>query len=229
MFSALFYVYSILLCTVFLLVSGVAWVVTVPFDKGRRVVHELSRALTMLFFATPPRWRATVKGLEHVDRNKAYVIVMNHRAMLDIGALYYVPLNFRWVSKREIYKMPFFGQFLWLHGDICIDRNKPREAAEQLLTDGQKWLGRGVSVAIFPEGTRSKTDKLGRFKRGAFDLAEMAGVEVLPVVVRGSDRILKPGGGVNWRSRVRVEVLKPRRNPDMEQLREAMQEVYDKL
>ena len=73
-----------------------------------------------------------------------------------VRIFYYIPLNFRWVSKREVFKTPFFGQFLLLHGDICIDRGHAAEALEQLVRDGKKWISRGASVAIFPEGTRSK-------------------------------------------------------------------------
>ena len=119
------------------------------FDKGRRVVHELSRILVRTFFAIPPRWRQRVEGLEHVDRKKSYVIVLNHNTVIDIPTLYYIPLNFRWVSKREVFKTPFFGQYLILHGDICINRGRASEALEQMVRDGKLWISRGASVAVF--------------------------------------------------------------------------------
>ena len=104
-----------------MLLSAVALVVCWPFDKARRTVHELSRVLVRIFFFIPPFWRQRVIGREYADRSKSYVIVLNHNTVIDIPALYCIPLNFRWVSKREIFKVPFFGQFLVLHGDICID------------------------------------------------------------------------------------------------------------
>ena len=122
MLSAIYYLFLVLLCTFFMILSAVALVVCRPFDPGRRVVHNLSRVLVRIFFFIPPLWRTRVEGLEHIERGKAYVIVLNHSTVIDIPALYYVPLNFRWVSKREVFKVPFFGQFLHLHGDICIDR-----------------------------------------------------------------------------------------------------------
>jgi len=76
-----------------------------------------------------------VEGLEHVDRKKSYVIVLNHNTVIDIPTLYYIPLNFRWVSKREVFKTPFFGQYLILHGDICINRGRASEALEQMVRD----------------------------------------------------------------------------------------------
>lgn len=209
MLSLLFYLYAVVLCTVFLVLSAVALVVTWPFDKGRRTVHELSRILVRLFFGLPPLWRKRVEGLEFVDRKKAYVIVLNHRAMTDIPALYFVPLNFRWVSKREVFRIPFFGQFLRLHGDICIDRGHGTEAMEQLLRDGRLWLSRGASVAIFPEGTRSRDGSLHRFKAGAFELAREAGAEILPVVLDGTTTLVRPNRLFRWRNTIRVRVLPP--------------------
>ncbi len=209
MLSILFYLFLVLLCTLFMLLSAVALVVCWPFDKGRRVVHELSRVLVRIFFFVPPRWRQRVIGLEHVDRSKQYVIVLNHNTVIDIPALYCVPLNFRWVSKREVFKVPFFGQFLVLHGDICIDRGRAAEAMEQLLRQGRMWIRRGASIAIFPEGTRSKDGEIHRFKAGAFTLAKEAGVEILPVVLHGTKTLVRKNLLFNWGNRITLRVLPP--------------------
>ncbi len=209
MLSILFYLFLVVICTLFLVLSAVALVLTWPFQRSRRIVHELSRALVRIFFFVPPLWRHRIDGLEHVDRKRPYVIVINHRAMTDIPSLYFLPLNFRWVSKREVFRLPFFGQFLSLHGDICIDRSHATEAMEQLLREGRRWLGRGVSVAIFPEGTRSKDGEIHRFKTGAFMLAAEAGVDVLPVVMEGTTTIFRPNGLFNWRNRLMLRVLPP--------------------
>ncbi len=209
MLSCIYYLFLALLCLVFMLLSAVALVVCYPFDRARRTVHELSRILVRIFFAIPPFWRQRRIGMEHVDRNKSYVIVLNHNAMVDIPTLYYVPLNFRWVSKREVFAIPFFGQFLMLHGDICIDRGRAAEALEQLVREGRKWIARGASVAIFPEGTRSKDGEIHRFKAGAFTLAKEAGVEILPVVLDGTRTLVKKSRMFNWGNRITLRVLPP--------------------
>lgn len=209
MISAIFYIFLVLLCTLFMVLSAVALVVCWPFDKARRVVHELSRILVRTFFAIPPCWRQRVEGLEHVDRKKSYVIVVNHNTVIDIPALYYIPLNFRWVSKREVFKTPFFGQYLVLHGDICINRGRASVALEQMVRDGKLWIARGASVAVFPEGTRSKDGEIHRFKAGAFTLAREAGVDILPVVLDGTRSLIKPNGMFNWRNRITLRVLPP--------------------
>lgn len=209
MLSVIYYLFLVLLCTLFMLLSVVALVVCWPFDRARRVVHELSRILVRIFFMIPPFWKQRVIGREFVDRKKSYVIVLNHNTVIDIPTLYYVPLNFRWVSKREVFKVPFFGQFLILHGDICINRGKAAEAMEQLLREGKMWISRGASVAIFPEGTRSKDGEIHRFKAGAFTLAKEAGVEILPIVLDGTATLIKKNTMFNWGNRITLRVLPP--------------------
>lgn len=209
MLSLIYYLFLIGLCTVLMILSAVALVLCWPFDKARRVVHELSRVAVRIFFGIPPFWRFRVEGLEHVDKKGRYVIVLNHQAMSDIPALYRVPLNFRWVSKREVFKIPFFGQLLRLHGDICIDRGRAAEAMEQLLRDGSLWINRGASVAIFPEGTRSKDGEIHRFKAGAFELARKAEVPILPVVLEGTERLVKKNRAFGWHNTVTIKVLEP--------------------
>lgn len=209
MLSAIYYIFSLLLCTLFVVLSAVAWLLCFPFDKGRRVVHELSRMMVRIFFFIPPCWRQQVIGREYIDKRKQYIIVMNHNRMLDIPALYYIPLNFRWVSKREVFRLPFFGQLLWLHGDICIDRGRAADAMKQLLRESKRWIGHGASIAIFPEGTRSKDGEIHRFKAGAFVLAKAVGVEILPVVIEGTRTLVRKNALFNWRNRITLRVLPP--------------------
>lgn len=210
MFSALYYLVCVVLCVVVLLLSLVALVVCYPFDPGRRVVHELSRVLTRIFFFIPPLWRHRVIGVENADPEKAYIIVLNHNAMIDIPSLYFVRgMNFRWVSKREVFRLPFFGQFLLLHGDIPIDRGHGSEALKQMIERGRVWIKRGVSISIFPEGTRSKDGEIHRFKSGAFILAKECDVEILPVVLDGTRTVFKKNRLFNWRNTITVKVLEP--------------------
>lgn len=231
MFTLLFGIYTFVICTVMLLLSVVAFVLTVPFDKQRKVVHELSRALVYMFVMVPPMWKRRVEGLEHIEKDKPYVIVINHQSMVDIMMLYLVPMTFRWVSKREVYRIPFIGRFLLLHGDITIDRKQGSKAMRKVMEKGQMWLGRGVSVSMFPEGTRSKDGEIHRFKAGAFALAKEAGVGILPVVMDGSSTMFKPSMMIDWRNEFVVKVLpsvsaeevaKTDQNELMEQVREKM-------
>lgn len=208
-FNILYYIFILVAVTVFLIASFLAYLLTVPFDKSRRAVHALSRGISMVFLRTLPLWRTRVEGLENIDKEQVYVIVLNHRSMVDILMLYWTPLNFRWVSRDGIKKVPFIGPYMWLHGDILIPLDQPRKAIAKIMSDGCMWLrDRKVCVAIFPEGTRSKTGEIGRFKPTAFALAKEAGVAVLPVVLDGSDVVGKKGR-LPWRHTFTVKVLEP--------------------
>lgn len=209
MLSLIFYIYTIGICTIMLIISALALVVTFPFDKKRKIVHELSRLLVNMFYIVPPRWKRHVEGTQNLDPNKSYVIVINHRSMTDIMALYFVKLQFRWVSKREVFRIPFFGQFLVLHGDIAIERGNGAEAMRKVIANGRKWLDRGVSVAIFPEGTRSKDGEIHRFKSGAFALAKEAGADILPVVMEGTNSMVRKNRLFNWKNTIKIKILPP--------------------
>ena len=163
----------------------------------------------MCFWYGVPTWRRKIEGLENIDKKKSYVIVINHNSMVDILALYFLPLNFRWVSKREVFRIPYVGELLTIHGDIAIDRSKGADSMRKVTEDGKMWIGRGASIAMFPEGTRSKSGEMGRFKQGAFALAKEAGVEILPVVMHGTRTVLNKFYLVNWRNVLKVSVLPP--------------------
>ena len=209
MLSILYYIFTLLQVSFWFVVSIIVLGVTYPFDKSRRWVHECSRYICKWLFGIPPRMKRTIDGVENIDPNKAYVMVMNHNSGVDIFAAYKIPLNFRWVSKREVFRVPFMGPLLTIHGDIPIERGNPAEAMAKVLNLGKLWLGRGASVAIFPEGTRSKTGEINRFKMGAFNLAKEANVEILPIVMTGTNKLFRKGWLVNWTNHIAIRVMKP--------------------
>ena len=232
MLTLIFAIYTILVLTFFFILSLIALFVCYPFDKPRRVVHELSRWLCYSWWYAPFTWKRKISGLENVDKNKPYVIVINHSSMVDIISLYFVPLNFRWVSKQEVFRMPYIGPMLWMHGDIAIKRGRATESMKKVVNDGKMWLGRGVSVAIFPEGTRSKDGEIHNFKAGAFILAKDAGVPILPVVVEGTNTMRRPGSPwMNWRNRVTIKVLPPVSKEHIAEasIKEVMAEVHETM
>ena len=208
MLTLIFAIYTLVILTFFTLLSFVALIVCYPFDKRRRVVHELSRALCFSWWYVPFTWRRKIEGLENVDTKKPYVIVINHNSMVDIISIYNLPLIFKWVSKKEVYRIPIVGRLLWMHGDIVINRASAKEAMQLVHSKGMEWLKKGATVSIFPEGTRSKDGEIHNFKAGAFILAKDAGVPILPVVVEGTNTMRK-GLWMNWRNRVTIKVLPP--------------------
>lgn len=121
-----------------------------------------------------------------VDKSKSYVIVSNHQSLLDIPALMLnTGLQFRWVLKKELGYIPFFGWALWGARHILVDRSQPKRALKN-MNAAVKNLPPGVSVMVFPEGTRSDSGELGDFKVGGFLTAISSGLPVLPMTINGS-------------------------------------------
>jgi len=134
-----------------------------------------------------------VHGRQHVSPEQSYVIVANHQTGFDIFMLYgYLGIYFKWIMKKELRKIPFIGFASEKVGHIFIDRSSPRHALESLEEARNKLTG-GTSVVIFPEGTRSRSEKMKPFKRGAFKLALDLKLPILPVTIVNSWRIKRRG------------------------------------
>ncbi len=127
-----------------------------------------------------------MSGLENIDRKQSYVFAANHQSAFDILAVYgWLPYIFKWLLKIELKKVPFLGAACQSAGHIFVDRENPI-AAKQSMLKAIDQLKNGVSVVIFPEGTRTKTGKLGKFKRGAFLLAMELKLPIVPITISGS-------------------------------------------
>ena len=213
------------------LITFVALVICYPFDKKRFVVHKISKWLTDSFFGFGLVMKRKVEGIENLDPNGTYVMVLNHNSMVDILSIYNLPLVFKWVSKKEVYRMPIVGRLLLAHGDIVINRASTKEAMQLVHTRGKEWLAKEASVAIFPEGTRSKDGEIHNFKAGAFILAKDAEVPILPIVLDGTDRVFRKGFFMNWSNRITIKILPPVSKQDVVErpIKEVMAEVHDSM
>ena len=137
--------------------------------------------------------RIFVKGKKNVVKGKSYVIVSNHQTIWDIFLLYgFLPIDFRWIMKKELRKVPFIGYACEKVGHIFIDRSSPKVALKS-LNEAKRKLVDGTSVLVFPEGTRSGQHEMRPFKRGAFKLATDLELDILPVTVVNSYKILRRG------------------------------------
>lgn len=153
--------------------------------------------------------KLTVSGLENVSFDGPKVIVSNHQGNFDIPILISVlPLDFRFLVKKELFRVPFFGWYLKGRGDIPIDREKGKKAHHTLKISAEL-VKKGSPMLIFPEGTRSRDGSLGRFKRGSLVLAYDSGAKIMPVGINGSFDIQKKGGFMISPSIVSVNIGKP--------------------
>ena len=150
--------------------------------------------------------RVHVRGLERLD-GRPCVFVSNHRSHFDIAAILgFVPGINRFTAKKELFREPVLGLVMRTMGMIPVDREHPEKAIERL----RRLENDGHSLVFFPEGTRSRDGRLGPFKKGAFVTAIELGLPVVPLVCRGSDRIMPAGGYLTiLPGEMDIEILEP--------------------
>jgi 1-acyl-sn-glycerol-3-phosphate acyltransferase len=159
--------------------------VTSPRTASRMSAVPWARILA---FMTPMRVR--VEGREHIDPQQSYVLVSNHQSQYDIFVLYgWLGVDFKWVMKQELRSVPGIGVACDRLGHIFIDRSN-HAAAMATLQEAKNRIVGGTSVMFFPEGTRSRSGKLMRFKKGAFRMALDLGLPILPLTVTGTRNVL---------------------------------------
>lgn len=153
--------------------------------------------------------RVTFKGQEHLVKGHSYVIAANHQSAFDIWAIYgWLPVTFSWVMKMELRNIPLVGFACERVGHIFIDRSNPVKAKESLMNAESK-LRNGHCVVIFPEGTRTKTGKVGKFKRGAFSISTELDLPILPVTIQNSFQCIAMNGKSINPGHIIVTVHKP--------------------
>ncbi|MEB2284551.1 MAG: hypothetical protein B6D46_04985 [Polyangiaceae bacterium UTPRO1] len=185
------------------------WLATTPFDRRLRILHLYSCAWASLYTYVFPYWTTTVRNRERLRDDRAYVIVANHQSLLDILVLFRLYRHFKWVSKEEIFRVPFVGWNMTLNRYIRIRRGDRQDAARMMRACGEA-LTSGSSIMIFPEGTRSLDGELREFKHGAFTLALRHGVPILPIVLDGTlDALPKHGVTLNQSAAIVIQVLDP--------------------
>ncbi len=153
--------------------------------------------------------RVSVQGLERIDPARAYVFMSNHQSNFDIPVLLgHLPVQFRWLAKAELFRIPIFGRAMRAAGYISIDRSN-RDAAFESLERAAERTRNGASIMIFPEGTRSLDGNLKPFKKGGFVMAIAAGVPIVPVAIAGTHAIM-PKNTLLIRPRdVTLNILEP--------------------
>jgi 1-acyl-sn-glycerol-3-phosphate acyltransferase len=136
--------------------------------------------------------RVTLENESVVDPAQSQILVSNHVSWFDVVAIAgYVPGSYRFVAKKELIRVPFFGPAVAACGHIMLDR-KDREAALESLEAARRRLeNRSPTIIMFPEGTRSATGELQPFKKGAFVLAIQTGTDVVPAAVIGSRAVMR--------------------------------------
>ncbi|MCG3173188.1 MAG: 1-acyl-sn-glycerol-3-phosphate acyltransferase [Myxococcota bacterium] len=149
-------------------------------------------------------------GAEKIDWSKAHIVMANHCSNLDIVALTLaLPVNIRFVAKKELMYLPLFGQMLWFAGFPFIDRRNRAAAIRTIARAAENIVRKKHTIIIFPEGTRSRDGVLQEFKKGPFHMVEQARAPVIPVRIRGMGELMPPGSLKIRSGKVRVHIGDP--------------------
>lgn len=179
-----------------------------PRQTRSKVAHFFAGLWGKFIIIGTPGWTVKVEGKENLSRNKRYVFVSNHESATDIFVMYFTNLQFRWLSKASVFKVPLIGWAMKCSGYIPIERGNKKSHIDA-LTRSQEVVESGVPMLYFPEGTRSKTGDLNPFKIGAFKLAEETGAEIVPITLVGTKELLQKGSFMPGSANVKVKILAP--------------------
>jgi len=193
--SILFWVGSTIITMILFFVVSFVVIFTFPFDKKRKLAHAQCFWWSTCVLKMNPFWQLSVRGLENIDYNKTYVIIANHQSMADIAVLYKTHMQFKWVAKESLFKVPFIGWCLSLTKHISLERGE-FSSIKKIYREAAEWLRKDMSVLFFPEGTRSDTDEMNVFQNGAFKLAIREKRPILPIRINGTRDAIPKGSWI---------------------------------
>jgi 1-acyl-sn-glycerol-3-phosphate acyltransferase len=196
----------IILSTIFF---GLISVFVSPFDKSGDTQIRLARVWARLLL-----WgsgiHVRVEGLEHIDPNGSYVFASNHLSYMDTPVIMAnLKMQFRFIAKSGLFKIPLLGTHLGQAGHIPVPRGDPRASIKTMQTAAEVIQKRHISMLIFPEGGRSHDGVLQSFKEGGAYIAIRAGAPIVPVALIGTDRVLPFGSGTPRTGTVTLRVMPP--------------------
>jgi 1-acyl-sn-glycerol-3-phosphate acyltransferase len=201
--SLLIWFVGIFLTVLLFFIMAIISIVLFPFDRKRKLAHAQCFWWTDAVTALNPYWDVKVEGLDNIDHNKAYVAVSNHQSLADIVLMYKTKMQFKWVAKESLFKIPVLGWNMSLARHIQLKRGE-FSSVKKVYREAGEWLNRGISVVFFPEGTRSDNLAIGEFQNGAFKLAIKNKVPILPIFIQGTRDAIPKG---SWRFTTKISCL----------------------
>jgi 1-acyl-sn-glycerol-3-phosphate acyltransferase len=191
---------------VYTIVLGTLSLLSAVVDRRGRVAHGCARLWSWLILATTGV-DIDASGLERLDPRASYLFAANHQSIYDIPILFWtLPLQVRILAKASLGRFPFLGWHLARTGHVLVDRSNP---GPQIFRQVRRLMQAGVSLMVFPEGTRSVDGRVARFKGGIFLMAIEAGLPVVPVAIEGSRFVMRKGRLMTCPGRVTLRVLEP--------------------
>lgn len=209
-FSSLVFWASVAFGSVVMFTAAVLiWLIFWPFDRDRRINHLCSCLWAAIYVYGYPGLHVRVRHRDKIRPRQAYVLVANHTSLADTAFCLTLFRQFKWVAKHDVLKIPLIGCNMRLCRYVVVKRGDAASVSQMMTTCGA-WLRRGMSLMMFPEGTRSRDGQMLPFKLGPFTLALQNNVSVLPIAIHGGHQLLPKDGSVLARNvHVVIEVLEP--------------------
>lgn len=183
--SIIFLSFIIVTCMMLFFPALFIWLVTMPFDKRKVILHQYTCFWGALYTRVNPSWKVRMIDRSKFRNGVTYVVVSNHQSQLDILLVFNLFKHFKWVSKAEIFRVPFIGWNMYFNRYVRLVRGD-KESIKKMLEVSEERLREGSSVFLFPEGTRSADGKVKPFKPGAFMLAHKLKMPILPIAISGT-------------------------------------------
>jgi 1-acyl-sn-glycerol-3-phosphate acyltransferase len=182
-------------------------------ERSGHFAHWCARTWSRLILSTTGV-RVTVSGLERLDPGRSYVFVANHQSFYDIPIVFWsLPYQLRIMAKASLGSLPFIGWHLRRTGHLLVNRRRPNRT--KIYGWASRLTSSGLSLIVFPEGTRSRDGRVAPFKGGSFLLALEAGLPVVPLSVVGSRRVMLKGRLTTYPGDVRLVVHAPIETTDL--------------
>jgi len=184
-------------------------ILLVPILGKGRFVDEMIRFWARLVLFTGGI-KVTVDGKENIDPGTPYVFISNHQSTIDIPVcVASIPSSLRMIAKKELFRVPIFGWGIWVGGFIKVDRENREKAIESLNQAAERLKKENISPLVYAEGTRSPDGKIHPFKKGGFVLAINSGRQIVPVTIKGTNKIMPKNSYTIFSGHVHIHIGKP--------------------
>ena len=209
--SFLFWSYLLLSSAVLWLVAVILFLATFTFDRRRRMLHLFTSLWAYHYVFALRLWSARFQGKSRIDPGQTYIYCVNHQSLGDILIMFGLFRHYKWVSKRDVFRVPFIGWNMSMNNYVSVVRGE-KTSVEIMMKDCRRHLTTGSSIMMFPESTRSTDGQIKQFKLGAFLLAKELNLPIAPIVIEGTrDALPKNGFLLEQRATlpIHVRILEP--------------------
>lgn len=207
-FSFFIWVYWTICIVTFFIMVCLVRLVTFPFDRYYKIPNKMIRWITSMMLMINPGWKLDIRGADPEKVAPPTIVVANHQSFLDLLLLNQLPWRMKWVVWKQLYYIPFFGWLMSLTGQVGI-RQKSVHSLHKLEQLAEP-IEAGIPAMIFPEGERTLSGEVQRFRGGAFKLASEYNFNILPVVLKGAYEALPRGrGAIAMKKDFVISVLEP--------------------